>query len=92
MSIIEDTPEYQVIETVTPNGRTRQTVFKPGSTGANRETILARASAALTANSAYLALPSPSAAQTTAQVQRLTRECSALIRLMTNALSDASDT
>jgi len=38
--------------------------------------------AALTANQTYLALASPSTAQNTAQIKRLTRECSALIRLL----------
>lgn len=38
--------------------------------------------AAITANQTYLALASPSTAQNTAQIRRLTRECTALIRLL----------
>jgi len=44
--------------------------------------LRAKGLAALTANQTYLALASPSTAQNTAQVKRLTRECSALIRLL----------
>ena len=48
----------------------------------NDETLRARAEQALTINADFLALANPSNAQTLAQVKALTRECSAVIRLL----------
>jgi len=59
---------------------------------ANQTTLQGRASAALAVNATFLGLASPTNAQVLAQVQRLTRECNALIRLMLGLLSDISDT
>lgn len=58
----------------------------------NEQDIRAKAAQALTVNATFLAIASPTAAQVTTQVQRLTRECNALIRLMIGALDDAADT
>ena len=60
----------------------------PGNDGVLRGKI----TAALTANQAYLALPSPTAAQTLTQVQRLTREVNAVLRIIDGRLDDVSDT
>lgn len=64
----------------------------PVQTDITAETISARAANALGINHGYLALAAPTAAQATAQVAVLTRECSALIRLLLGLVDDASDT
>ncbi len=58
----------------------------------NHVSLRDKASQALAANSTYLALVTPTVAQNTAQVQRLTRENNALIRLMIGALDTTVDT
>lgn len=66
--------------------------WKPGSTGYNNADLRSKTAAALQINATYLALATPTTAQNTAQVQRLTRECSALIRLLLGRLEDVSGT
>lgn len=87
-----------------PDGTTQQTVIYsdgsrsitttpgPNTPAANQATIVQRAQAALAANATYLALASPNTAQNTAQVQRLTRQCNAIIRLLLNQLDDTTGT
>jgi hypothetical protein len=58
----------------------------------NRSTIEQRATHALTANATFLAIASPTNAQTLAQVRRLTQECTALIRLALNQVDSTDGT
>ena len=95
MTIIEDTPDYQVIRTTSAAGFTNQVVLKPGpllTAQTNAADLTAKAQAAIAANATFLALASPTNPQVLAQVQRLTRECSALIKLLLNDLNDTSGT
>lgn len=83
MSVV-DHGDYTVITTVGPNGKTEQVQFKPGTAGANQQTLLAAAQAAITNNVAFLAIPAPTQAQGLAQIQALTRQVDALIRFALN--------
>jgi hypothetical protein len=65
--------------------------YVPWEVESGRE-IRDRARLALTANATYLAIANPNAAESTAQVKRLTRECNGLIRLLLAELQDVSDT
>lgn len=62
------------------------------SAAANQSTLQSRAQAALTANAVFLGLVSPTNAQVLAQVQLLTKENNALIKLALGLLSDTSGT
>lgn len=58
----------------------------------NSATLRDRAQQALAANATYLALGNPSNAQVVQQVGRLTRECSAVIRLLLGLLDTTDGT
>ena len=58
----------------------------------NSADLRAKAEQALSANATYLALANPTNAQNLAQIQRLTRECSGVIRLLIGRLEDTAGT
>lgn len=58
----------------------------------NQRTVEDRLRSALDANRTYLAIATPTAAQQRAQVARLTRQNTALIRRLLRDLTDTSDT
>lgn len=59
---------------------------------ANRATLLAKVDFALAADLNYLELPSPTSAQVVAQVERLTRQAVALLRMVGDRLDDTAGT
>ena len=64
----------------------------PDPTEVAARTIEDRLRSGLDANKAYLAIPTPTAAQQRAQVARLTRQNTALIRRLLRDLRDLTDT
>lgn len=58
----------------------------------NRQTLITKGLAAITANAAFLAIGAPTPAQVGAQVALLTRETNAIIRMLVEQLDDVSDT
>lgn len=64
-----------------------------GTTGqANKAILISKARAAITANLVYSATLTPTVAQAVQQVGFLTKECTALIKLLIGALEDTSGT
>jgi hypothetical protein len=64
----------------------------PPVTEVNRQTLADRAAQAIAANATYLAIVSPTPAQVATQVTRLTKECTALARLVLSLYDDTSGT
>ena len=68
------------------------TVANPNAPWRAYDTLVNRATAALTVNATFLGLASPSNAQTIAQVQALTKQCNGLIRLLLQQLDSTINT
>ena len=92
--ILADTPEYRDVHEYDDVARTEtlRREWKPGTAPYNRDQLLGKAQQALTINATYLALASPSTAQSAAQIKALTREVNALIRLLLDEFDDISGT
>lgn len=87
-------PDGSTVETIVyaDGSRSVQYTPGPGTPAANQQTLQNRAQAAQAANATFLALASPTNAQTLAQVQLLTKECNALIKLALGLFADTSGT
>jgi hypothetical protein len=86
-----DFGDYTVTTTVTPNGQTQQVQWKPGTAGANMQTLQQRAQTALTNNQAYLAIVNPTTAQAVTQVAALTRQVDGLIHFLLGQFASITD-
>lgn len=58
----------------------------------HRQTIVANAQLALASNDTFLALATPTQTQTLTQVQRLTRQCNGIVRVLLDQFDTATDT
>lgn len=79
----------QTVETYDSKGKlvdTRQVTITTTPEQDNGDTLRSQALAALTTNRTYVARTSPTAAQTTAQVQALSQQNNGLIRLLLGLL------
>jgi hypothetical protein len=79
---------FRVLNGTLEVGTDIETILTP--TEANRDAIRDRARSALATNATFLAITSPTNAQNATQIKALTRECSALIRLLLS-LTDTTD-
>jgi hypothetical protein len=86
-----DFGDYTVTTTITPNGRTEQFQWKPGTAGANEQALRQRAQTALANNQAFLGLAAPTNAQAVAQVQALTRQVNGLMRFLLGTFDTITD-
>ena len=98
-TVIADNGDVQTVATRTANGGTVAIVPHPGGptdlglqAQANAQTLEAKGAAAVASNITFLGIGSPSNAQVLAQVQSLTRQVNALIRLASSLLDSTSGT
>ena len=72
--------------------RTSSIEWKAGTPQANLADLQSKAQNAIDANDTFLAIASPTNAQAVAQVQKLTRENTAIIRLLLGLLDSTAGT
>ncbi len=86
--LIEETAEFRRYRITDEAGKTigydRELILSGAAL--TEQSLRSKAAAALQANNAFLAKATPTAAEVSAQVKLLTRECNALIRLVLSRL------
>lgn len=85
-TLVFENSEAEVWATRTANGGMVEHRPKPNTPPVIRMSLEGKAVAAIATNNAFLALPSPTQAQTLAHVKTLTRENNALIRILLGRL------
>lgn len=92
--LVSDDGVTQVYTVLDDNGVQIGTdvVHIPTVSDINLAALQSKAQAAIAANVTFLGLASPTTPQAVAQVQLLTRECSALIRLLLGLLDSTTGT
>lgn len=90
--LVYDDAELSVFQDTRPGASTRRVVWKAGTPQAIRDDLETKARTALNANATYLALANPTTAQNTAQIQKLTRECNGVMRLLMGWLDSNANT
>lgn len=84
-TVRENITAAEVAATTAANNITNALVF-------NRQDLLTKARQAIAVNNIYIARAAPTVAQNTAQIRVLTRECTALIKLLLEDLADTTGT
>lgn len=91
-TIVVTHPNVTAADTATIQTVINAYVFDPLWAGGIRTALQAKAPGALASNATFLALGAPTNAQVLAQVQALTRQVNAMIRLDSNLLTSTNNT
>ena len=81
-TLIGQEGDFDIWATRTENGGTVENRIRPGTNAERSQQIEDRITQALSVNATFLGLASPTNAQVVAQTKALTRQVSAIIRLM----------
>jgi hypothetical protein len=86
---VATTTSYYIIA---PDGSRQPVTETVPDSVVNQQALAGKAQAALAVNATFLGLASPSTAQNTAQVQALTRQVNALVRLVLDQFDTTAGT